>query len=188
MLLGFTIPVLHRVGSRIPDEPGLAELFEHRIRPLSAGVAVPIFAFLSAGVTVGGADGLRSALTDPVAIGILLALVVGKPLGILLATWATTRARSIRLDPQLSWIDIAGVGLLAGIGFTVSLLVTELSFDADDPHHDHAKIAILLASVLAAAIASVLLSIRNRHYGRLRDEAERDDDADGIPDVYQRQG
>lgn len=200
VLLGFTIPVLHRrparstgtAGTTVPVEPatpaggpGLAEVFEHRFRPLSAGLAVPVFAFLSAGVAIGGADGLRSALTDPVTIGIMAALVIGKPVGILCATWATTRVRSVRLDPQLRWIDITGVGLLAGIGFTVSLLVTELSFDPGDPQHDHAKIAVLLASVLAAATASILLTVRNRHYRRLRTEAERDDDGDGIPDVYQ---
>ena len=96
----------------------------------------------------------------------MVALVAGKPIGILLATWLTTRVRQIRLDPSLAWIDIVGVGLLAGIGFTVSLLVTELSFSASDPHHDHAKIAILLASVIAAAGASVLLTARNRRYRR----------------------
>ncbi|MDN8974967.1 Na+/H+ antiporter NhaA, partial [Staphylococcus aureus] len=80
------------------------------------------------------------------------------PVGIVLATWLTTRVRGIRLDPSLRWVDITGVGLLAGIGFTVSLLVTELSFTATDPHHDHAKVAILLASVVAAVIASALLA------------------------------
>ncbi|MFT3798113.1 Na+/H+ antiporter NhaA [Microbacterium sp.] len=168
VLLGFTIPVLHRRRDRVPDaEPGLAEVFEHRFRPLSAGVAVPLFALLSAGVALGGIDGLASALADPVTIGIVLALVAGKPIGILLATWLTTRARGIRLDPALHWIDIVGVGLLAGIGFTVSLLVTELSFDAADAHHDHAKVAILLASLIAAAVASVLLTSRNRRYRRI---------------------
>jgi NhaA family Na+:H+ antiporter len=197
VLLGFTIPVLpHRTarptsGARTPSPtsgPGLAEVFEHRFRPLSAGLAVPVFAFLSAGVTIGGADGPRSALADPVTIGIVAALVVGKPAGILCATWAATRVRSIRLDPQLAWVDIAGVGLLAGIGFTVSLLVTELSFDPGSPEHDHAKIAILLASVLAAALASILLTVRDRHYRRLRTVAERDDDGDGVPDIHQDDG
>ena len=74
------------------------------------------------------------------------------------------KARRINLDPALKWIDIVGVGLLAGIGFTVSLLVTELSFSSTDPHHDHAKVAILTASVVAALVASVLLSARNRAY------------------------
>ena len=164
VLLGFTIPVLHRRDERGVDVgPGLAEEFEHRFRPLSAGFAVPVFAFFSAGVAVGGADGFVSAMGDPVVIGIIVALVVGKPLGITTATWAITRIRRIDLDPALRWVDIAGVGMLAGIGFTVSLLIAELSF-ADAGVQDHAKVAILTASVLAAAAASVVLGVRNRRY------------------------
>lgn len=187
VLLGFTIPVLHRRRDHTPDtEPGLAEVFEHRFRPLSAGVAVPVFAFFSAGVALGGVDGFLSALADPVTIGIVVALVAGKPVGIVAVTWLTTRIRGINLDPALKWVDLIGVGLLAGIGFTVSLLVTELSFSATDPHHDHAKVAILLASVLAALIASILLSTRNRRYRRIAQEDDIDEDGDGIPDVYQQ--
>ncbi|MPV49236.1 Na+/H+ antiporter NhaA [Pseudactinotalea sp. HY160] len=168
VLLGFAIPVLHRRGDRVPErEPGLAETFEHRFRPLSAGFAVPIFAFFSAGVALGGLDGFVSALTDPVTIAIVVALVAGKPLGIVTTTWLATRIRGIRLDPALKWIDIVGVGLLACIGFTISLLVTELSFAPTDPHHDHAKVAILLASALAAVIASIVLVTRNRRYRQI---------------------
>ncbi len=185
VLLGFTIPVRHRRRDEVPEtEPGLAEVFEHRFRPLSAGLAVPVFAFFAAGVAIGGVDGFRSTLADPVTVGIVVALVVGKPIGILMATWLTTRARGIRLDPALKWIDIVGVGLLAGIGFTVSLLVTELSFSPDDAHHDHAKVAILLASISAAAIASLLLASRNRHYRQIEKAEARDADDDGIPDAY----
>ena len=168
VLLGFTIPVLHRRSDRRDDsDPGLAEVFEHRFRPISSGIAVPVFAFLSAGVAIGGADGFASALGDPVVLGIIAGLVVGKPLGIAAGTWLVTRARRIDLDPSLRWIDLIGVGLLAGIGFTVSLLVAELSFSVDDPHHDQAKVAILTASVGAAVLASVLLGLRNRRYRRL---------------------
>ena len=167
VLLGFTIPVLHKKADRASENgPGLAEVFEHRFRPLSAGVAVPIFAFFSAGVAIGGGEGFVSAFADPVVLGIVVALVVGKPLGITLATWVITRVRRIGLDPALRWVDIAGIGMLAGIGFTVSLLVAELSFAPGSPAHDHAKVAILTASVIAAVVASVLLSIRNRRYRR----------------------
>lgn len=184
VLLGFTIPVLHRRRDSVVDtEPGLAEVFEHRFRPLSAGFAVPVFAFFSAGVALGGIDGFRSALTDPVTIGIVVALVAGKPVGIVTTTWLTTRFRGIRLDPALKWVDLIGVGLLAGIGFTVSLLVTELSFSPADAHHDHAKVAILLASVTAAATASVLLTGRNRHYRRIEETDAIDESGDGIHDA-----
>lgn len=187
VLLGFMIPVLHRKRDGVDAQtPGLADVFEHRFRPLSAGFAVPVFAFFSAGVALGGVDGFLRALGDPVAIGIILALVLGKPIGILLTTWTITRVRGIRLDPALKWIDLFGVGLLAGIGFTVSLLVTELSFSAEDAHHDYAKIAIFVASLLAALLASVVLVARNRQYRRIELAAAEDADEDGIPDVYQR--
>ncbi|WP_460798313.1 Na+/H+ antiporter NhaA [Microbacterium sp. GXF0217] len=172
VLLGFTIPVLHRKADRSEDAgPGLAELFEHRFRPLSAGFAVPVFAFFSAGVAIGGPEGFLSALSDPVLIGIVIGLVVGKPLGITVATWLITRIRRINLDPSLRWIDIAGVGVLGGIGFTVSLLVSELSFDEGSTHYDHGKVAILAASVLAALLAAIVLGLRNRRYRKAEELA-----------------
>lgn len=175
VLLGFTIPVLHRKAVRGPDVgPGLAEVFEHRFRPLSTGFAVPVFAFFSAGVAIGGGEGFASAFADPVVLGIVLALVIGKPLGITAATWVITRVRRINLDPSLRWIDIVGIGLLAGIGFTVSLLVAELSFAVTTEHHDHAKVAILTASVVAACGASALLGARNRRYRRLATPVDED--------------
>lgn len=186
VLLAFTIPVLHTKGNRERDAaPGLAEQFEHRFRPLSAGLAVPVFAFFSAGVAIGGLDGFVSALTDPVSVAIIAALVLGKPIGITATTWLVTRLAQVRLDPSLKWLDIAGVGLLAGIGFTVSLLIAELSFVSDDPAHDHAKVAILAASVVAATLASVVLVARNRRYRKISELEAIDADNDGIPDVYE---
>src|SRR5690606_15351843 len=103
VLLGFTIPVLHRRRDRVAEgEAGLAEVFEHRFRPLSAGIAVPVFAFFSAGVALGGLDGFLSALRDPVTIGVVVALVLGKPIGIGATTWLTTRVRGTDLDPAQS--------------------------------------------------------------------------------------
>lgn len=188
VLLGFAVPVLRSKASGGPEAgPGLAEIFEHRFRPISAGVAVPIFAFFSAGVAVGGWEGLGSALADPVAIGIIVALVLGKPVGIMGTTWLLTKATRARLDSSFRWIDIFGVSLLAGIGFTVSLLVAELSFGHGSLHDDHAKVGILAASLLAAILAAVVLTTRNRQY-RLAEEREKvDSDQDGIPDVYQQE-
>ena len=186
VLLGFAVPVIRSRASGGPQAgPGLAEIFEHRFRPISAGIAVPLFAFFSAGVAVGGWDGLGSALTDPVAVGIILALVLGKPVGIMGTTWVLTKATKARLDGSFKWIDVFGVSLLAGIGFTVSLLVAELSFGHGSLHDDHAKVGILAASLLAALLATVVLRIRNRQY-RQAEEAEKvDSDHDGIPDVYE---
>ena len=173
VLLAFTIPVLHRKSAASAEHaepdlgPGLAEQFEHRFRPLSAGIAVPIFAFFAAGVSLGGAEGIQAAFASPATIAIIAALLLGKPIGIVATTWLTTRLTRTKLDPSYRWIDLLGVGILAGIGFTVSLLVAELSFDSELAEHDYAKVAVLTASVCAAVLASILLGIRNRQYARI---------------------
>lgn len=190
VLLGFMVPVLRKGkdGKALeptPDKPGLAETFEHRFRPLSAGIAVPIFAFFSAGVAIGGVDGLLSAFTDPVTVGIVVGLVLGKPIGILLTTFVITKTTKATLDPDLRWVDLLGVGLLAGVGFTVSLLVNDLSFGQGTEHNDHAKVAILVASLLAALLATALLRSRNKRYRRIEEAEKIDADNDGIPDLFE---
>lgn len=185
VLLGFAVPVMRSKAAGGPDAgPGLAEYFEHRLRPLSAGVAVPLFAFCAAGVTVGGLDGLASALSDPIAIGIIVALVVGKAVGVFGTTYLVARFTRASLDSGLAWLDVLGVALLAGIGFTVSLLIGDLAFGAGTERDDHVKIGVLVASVLAAALAAVVLRARNRAYRVFHEMETRDDDGDGIPDVY----
>ena len=166
VLLGFAIPVLAGKASGDPVE--LAEHLEHRVRPLSAGFAVPVFAFFSAGVAVGGWDGLTTALAAPVTLGTIAGLVLGKPLGIIAATWLTTVLTGRKLDPSYRWIDLVGTALLAGIGFTVSLLVAELSFGEGSPHGDHAKVGILCGSLLAALIGGTLVAMRNKKYKAMR--------------------
>jgi NhaA family Na+:H+ antiporter len=189
VVLGFTIPVRRSQASGGPEAgPGLAEIFEHRFRPVSAGVAVPVFAFFSAGVAIGGLQGLAAAYGDPVAVGVVAGLVLGKPVGIVGSTWLMAKFTRAQLDPSLKWIDLAGMAVLAGIGFTVSLLVAELSFGLSSAHNDHAKVAILSASLLAAVLAAGILLTRNRHYRRIEAEEQVDADQDGIPDVYQQEG
>jgi NhaA family Na+:H+ antiporter len=168
ILLGFAVPVVRSDAAGGPDAgPGLAEHFEHRFRPLSAGVAVPVFAFFAAGVTIGGLPGLSDALSDPIAIGIVVGLVVGKPLGILLASFVVSRYTRASLDEGLSWWDVLGLSVVAGIGFTVSLLIGELAFDVGSERDDHVKVAVLLGSLLAAVLAAVILRLRNSVYKRL---------------------
>ena len=164
----------------------MAEHFEHLVRPVSAGFAVPVFAFFSAGVLLGGLAGLKSAFTDPIAIGIVAGLVVGKPIGILIATYLTSKATRQPLQQGLTWPDVTGVAILGGIGFTVSLLIGELAFGGSSEADDHVKVAVLTGSVLAAVLAAILLRLRNRHYRQLWEEEQRDDDQDGIPDIYQQ--
>ncbi|HEU4807068.1 MAG TPA: Na+/H+ antiporter NhaA [Homoserinimonas sp.] len=187
VVLGFTVPVVRSAARGGPEAgPGLAQHFEHGIRPLSASVAVPIFAFFSAGVAVGGLEGFTSALSDPVTVGIIVALVAGKPLGIVGTTWVVTRVTRASLDDTVRWIDLTGVAILAGIGFTVSLLIGELSFGLGSVHGDDAKVAILTASVLAAGLASAILVTRNRRYREIDRIAGLDADGDGVPDVYEQ--
>ncbi|WP_193611076.1 Na+/H+ antiporter NhaA [Nocardioides lijunqiniae] len=183
VLLGFTVPVLRR--DRSDDRPGLAEHLEHLIRPISAGVAVPIFAFFAAGVTVGGLSGLVDSLGDRVALGIVCGLVVGKTVGIVGSTWVLSRFTRAELDDELTWVDVLGMAMLAGIGFTVSLLIGELAFGQGSERDDHVKVGVLVGSLTAALLASVLLRLRNRVYRRIHEHESRDDDADGIPDVFQ---
>lgn len=182
ILLGFTVPVIRRAEG---PGPGLAEHFEHRFRPISAAVAVPVFAFFAAGVSIAGAGGLGASLRDSVTLGIIAALVVGKLGGVLGATWFMQRFTRAQLAEGMSWWDVVGVALLAGIGFTVSLLIGELAFGAGSERDDHVKIGVLLGSLLSALLAAVVLRIRNHHYRNICADEERDADADGVPDVYQ---
>ncbi|WP_084962877.1 Na+/H+ antiporter NhaA [Thermoactinospora rubra] len=183
VLLGFAVPVLRSHEASGPQAgPGLAEHFEHRFRPLSAGVAVPVFAFLSAGVPLGGPNGLVDAFRDPVVVGVVMGLVAGKPIGILAATWLTARFTHADLDEDLSWVDVAGLSVLAGVGFTVSLLIGELAFG--EGRDEHIKVAVLAGSVAAALLAAVILRLRNRVYRHIHEVETADRDHDGVPDVY----
>ena len=188
VLLGFAVPVRARkVPGKDDDRPGMAEHFEHLWRPISAGVAVPIFALFSAGVVIGGWSGLQSALTDPIAVGVIAGLVLGKPIGILTATFLTSKLTGRSLQKGLTWPDLTGVALLGGIGFTVSLLIGELAFGGNAATDDHVKIAVLTGSVTAAVLAAMLLRMRNRRYRAMCEDEARDADNDGIPDIYQRE-
>lgn len=186
VLLGFAVPVLRSQKAGGPDAgPGLAERFEHRIRPISAGIAVPLFAFFAAGVTVGGLSGLGASLRDPIAIGIIAGLVIGKAVGIFGTTYLVSRFTRATLDAGLHWLDVGGVALLGGIGFTVSLLVGKLAFRMDSLHGEHVKVGVLAGSVLSAILAASILRIRNKAYRDIARQESIDDDGDGIPDVFQ---
>ena len=188
VLLALTVPVARSQAAGGPDAgPGMAEHFEHLLRPVSAGFAVPVFAFFAAGVTVGGPSGLGDALGDSVALGIVAGLVVGKTVGVFASTYLLSRFTRAELDDDLAWVDVFGIALLAGVGFTVSLLIGELAFGPDSVRDEHVKIGVLVGSVAAALLATVVLRTRNRVYRRIREDEERDEDADGIPDVFRTQ-
>ncbi|MFG1929863.1 Na+/H+ antiporter NhaA [Mycobacterium sp. NPDC048908] len=177
VLLGFTVPVLGRHAS--------AESFEHLLRPLSAGLAVPVFAFFAAGVTVGGWSGLGAALGHPAALGVIAGLVIGKPLGVFGTTWLLAKFTHAALDEDLAWRDVFGVSLLAGIGFTVSLLIGELAFGHGTPAGIDVKIGVLVGSVIAGVLAAAVLSSRNAAYRRIHLSETADADHDGVPDIYE---
>ncbi len=177
VLLGFAVPALGRHAS--------ADHFEHLLRPVSAGFAVPVFAFFAAGVTVGGWSGLGGSLLHPVTIGVIAGLVVGKPLGVWLTAYLLAKFTHARLDDELQWRDVLGVSLLAGIGFTVSLLIGELAFDYGSMTSADVKIGVLCGSVVAGLLAAVVLLSRNAAYRRIHQREMADADHDGVPDIYE---
>lgn len=141
---------------------GMASHLEMVWGPVSALLVVPIFAFFSAGVRLGGWEGLGSAFSDTVALGILVGLVMGKPIGILGATFLVTRTPSVRASFSLPWRGLVGTAMLGGIGFTVSLLVGELSYGDGSLVDNHVKVAVLSGSLLSAIVGGAVLAVVGR--------------------------
>ena len=123
-------------------------------RWVSFGI-VPLFALANAGVHVTG-DTAEAAINSPISQGVLLGLVLGKPAGIFFFTWIAVRLRLCELPSGSTWPQVLSVGMLAGIGFTVALLITELGFD-NDLFIDEAKLGVLTASLAAGVIGFALL-------------------------------
>ncbi|MGW4158853.1 Na+/H+ antiporter NhaA [Streptomyces sp. NPDC004788] len=183
-IAGVAMGLMLRCTTREGEEHSPGEHIEHLVRPVSAGLAVPLFALFSAGVTISG-KAVGDVFTQPVTLGVVLGLVVGKAVGIFGGTWLAARFTRASLNPDLAWPDVFAVASLAGIGFTVSLLIGELAFAGDPVVTDEVKAAVLIGSLIAATLASVLLKLRVRKYQALCAEEERDEDHDGIPDVYE---
>jgi NhaA family Na+:H+ antiporter len=162
-IAGVALGLVTRVLPDAGEEHSPAERLEHRLRPWSAAVAVPFFALFSAGVTV-GAGVLGDLVRDPVALGIVSGLLLGKVAGVFGGAWLTARFTRARLNSDLAWRDVAAVSVLAGIGFTVALLIAQLAFAGDLLEADRAKAAVLIGSLLSALIAAGLLFRRNRAY------------------------
>ncbi|MFI2791134.1 Na+/H+ antiporter NhaA [Kitasatospora sp. NPDC018614] len=184
-IAGVAMGLMLRCTPREGEERSSGERIEHLVRPVSAGLAVPLFALFSAGVSLSG-GALADVFTRPETLGVVLGLVVGKTVGIFGGTWLTARFTRASLSDDLEWADVFALATLAGIGFTVSLLIDELAFDGDPTLTDEVKAAVLTGSLIAAALATVLLKIRNARYRRLYEAEERDEDLDGIPDVYEQ--
>jgi len=183
-IAGVAMGLMLRCTTREGEAHSPGGHIEHLVRPLSAGLAVPLFALFSAGVVLSG-GALGEVFGRPETLGVVLGLIVGKTVGIFGGTWLTARFTRASLSDDLQWADVFAVATLAGIGFTVSLLIGELAFEGDAALTDEVKAAVLTGSVIAALLATVLLKIRNAKYRRLWEAEERDDDLDGIPDVYE---
>jgi NhaA family Na+:H+ antiporter len=147
---------------------------------------VPLFALFSAGVAVSG-GALGEVFTRPETLGVVLGLVVGKAVGIFGGTWLTARFTRASLSDDLAWPDVFAVSSLAGIGFTVSLLIGELAFDGRPGAHRRGQ-GRRPAGLpdRGRPVGTVLLKIRNAKYRRLWEDEERDEDLDGIPDIYEQ--
>ncbi|RKN47191.1 Na+/H+ antiporter NhaA [Streptomyces hoynatensis] len=167
-IAGVLLGMLLRATPDPLEKESSAERVAHLVHPYSAGFAVPLFALFAAGVEVSGGT-LADMAHEPEAIGVVLALFAGKTIGVFGAAFLTDRFTRARLNPTLSWADVAGGAMLAGIGFTVSLLIAELAFEGDEQLTAHVKAAVLLGSLVSALGASALLTARGRVHLRRAD-------------------
>ena len=158
---GVAIALLTKNKTHIFGEKSPAEIAEKFFRPISVALVIPLFAFASAGVDVRD-FGLSQTISSPISVAIIVALFVGKTVGIFGGTYLVTRLTRASLNPALRWSDILAIGLLAGIGFTVSLLIAELSYADSQTLIADAKVGILAASLLASLCAVIALRLRTR--------------------------
>jgi len=146
------LPVSAAVGGMLIPA-GIA--LEHHLHPLQAFLVLPLFAFFNAGVEL-GSDNLRQT-TGPIGIGIILRLVLGKQIGVTGFSWMIIKGGWADLPNGVSWPQIWGASCLAGVGFTMSLFITELAFD-DPSHIGKAKLGILAASLMAGILGYWILA------------------------------
>jgi Na+/H+ antiporter NhaA len=132
------------------------ERVQYRLHPWTSFLIVPLFALANVGIEVDG-QLLGDAVTSPVTLGILLGYVVGKPLGIMGAIWLATRPWLGGVRRSLSWPEIAGGGAVAGIGFTVSLLISSIAFEGQ--RLDEAKLGVLGAAILASLLSWIVFRV-----------------------------
>jgi NhaA family Na+:H+ antiporter len=156
-IAGVALGLLMRVKKDPGESDAPVDRATARFHPISAVVAVPLFALFAAAVDLRSID-LGAVISSPILLGVVVGLVVGKPVGIILAARLAT-ALGARLSPGVQWIDIALIGALAGIGFTVSLLISELAFTSETSL-SAAKLGVLIASIAAVVVSGALLAVR----------------------------
>jgi len=140
------------VASAISPNERLQQLYH----PWTSYVIVPLFALANAGVTISG-DLLTQAFTSPITLGILIGYVVGKPLGVTGGSWLLTVLSRGRIRPPIGWAAVLGGGTIAGIGFTVSLLISTLAFSGRQL--EEAKIGVLSAALCASLATWIVFRI-----------------------------
>lgn len=165
-IAGVLLGLLTRSVASDPHDP--VDRWSHFWHPISAGFVVPVFALMAAGVRVTPAA-LADMIASPVGLGIVLGLVAGKIIGVFGGAYVTTRFTRAELAPELRWSEILSVSILAGVGFTVALFVTELAFGNNPEALAQGKAAVLTASVIAAVLATISLR------GRVKAREQRSD-------------
>jgi Na+/H+ antiporter NhaA len=148
-----TAELARLAGVELRSATSVNERLQHLFHPWTSYVIVPMFALANAGLAIDG-DFLARGFTSPITLGILVGYVAGKPVGILGSSWLLTRLTRGRLRPPVGWAAVAGGGTIAGIGFTVALLVATLAFDGR--RLEEAKLGILSAALGAALITWLL--------------------------------
>ena len=151
------------IGLRAAVSPN--ERLQQLYHPWTSYLIVPLFALANAGIAIDG-DFIARAFTSPITLGIVVGYVIGKPVGILGSAWLLTRLSRGRLRPPVGWVAVAGGGTIAGIGFTVALLVAALAFDGSQL--EEAKLGILSAALGASLLTWLLFRATARLPRRLR--------------------
>lgn len=167
---GVVLGLLTRVRTDPGEDYAPSERLEHRIQPWSAGFCVPVFALFASGVPL-GAEMIGNVFTDPVGLAIVLGLLIGKTVGIFSSAWLAIRVGIATRPTGLMWGDLFALAVLGAIGFTVSLLIAELSLGGVDggAAAEIAKAAVLVTSLIASILGSALLLRRGRAH-RKRNE------------------
>lgn len=153
-IAGVMVALTFPLDSRGGEAESPLHRLERTFHPWVAFGVLPLFAFFNAGVEIVPSSG--SSLAAPMGLGILVGLVLGKPLGIVIASLVAVKARVARLPDGVTWHQVIGLGLIAGIGFTMSIFIADLAFSSE-AQRDAAKVAILLASSTAGVIGSFWL-------------------------------
>jgi NhaA family Na+:H+ antiporter len=149
------LDIVEGIHSRAEDTLPAGLVLEHYLHPVQVWLILPLFALANAGVAIGG--DLMAVLVNPLALGIVVGLVVGKPVGIGLLSWLAVKSGRGALPEGVSWAQVFGAGCLAGIGFTMSLFITDLAFD-NEALIAIAKIGILAASLTSGVLGYIVLS------------------------------